>query len=339
MLTDPVRCWLFVRAREAGGRRVELRLPTFQPGRHLQQVCLPVLLRPPILLPRDEASIPPHAPHRGAVAGLCMQLCVCVRARALAHPGRWRERVNACLHARTRVLNGGRACMFVLTSSVSTLCLCTCPFTHARRSATRTHREKDLDTVGFQVGQKLAERYSKDKGVFENDLAVITFLCKDFWTEVYGKQMDKLRTNHKGVFELQDHRFRSVLRISTVHNTRARTLVPPDRYAGHARHVTPVYAFLPTHPHQAAHTRTLTPIRSTFWAADRHQPAAPAVICACAGPRGKRGRSSQEVSGGAVCNDTRYTRPACSRPSVHLPFCAPEGLCMQPPPLRVHDLV
>jgi len=28
--------------------------------------------------------------------------------------------------------------------------------------------------------------------------------------------MDKLRTNHKGVFELQDHRFRSVLRISTV---------------------------------------------------------------------------------------------------------------------------
>jgi len=25
--------------------------------------------------------------------------------------------------------------------------------------------------------------------VFENDLAVITFLCKDFWTEVYGKQV------------------------------------------------------------------------------------------------------------------------------------------------------
>ena len=211
-----------------------------------------------------------------------MQLCVCVRARALAHPGRWRERVNACLHARTRILNGGRACMFVLTSSVSTLCLCTCPFTHARRSATRTHREKDLDTVGFQVGQKLAERYSKDKGVFENDLAVITFLCKDFWTEVYGKQMDKLRTNHKGVFELQDHRFRSVLRISTVHNTRGRTLVPPDRYAGHARHITPVYALLPTHPHQAAHTRTHTrSILTTLSAADRHQPAAPAVMCAC----------------------------------------------------------
>lgn len=303
-----------------------------------RSVCLSSSVRPFCYLVMRR----PSRPMRHIVVRLldCACNCACVCARVLWRiPGRLRERVNACLHARTRILNGGRACMFVLTSSVSTLCLCTCPFTHARRSATRTHREKDLDTVGFQVGQKLAERYSKDKGVFENDLAVITFLCKDFWTEVYGKQMDKLRTNHKGVFELQDHRFRSVLRISTVHNTRGRTLVPPDRYAGHARHVTPVYAFLPTHPHQAAHTRTLTPIRSTFWAADRHQPAAPAVICACAGPRGKRGRSSQEVSGGAVCNDTRYTRPACSRPSVHLTRCAPEGLCMQPPPLRVHDLV
>mmetsp|Transcript_47479 Transcript_47479/g.148510 ORF Transcript_47479/g.148510 Transcript_47479/m.148510 type:complete len:86 (-) Transcript_47479:682-939(-) len=26
--------------------------------------------------------------------------------------------------------------------------------------------------------------------------------------------MDKLRTNHKGVFELQDHRFRALLRVS-----------------------------------------------------------------------------------------------------------------------------
>ena len=217
-----------------------------------RSVCLSSSVRPFC----DPVMSHPSRPMRHIVMRLldcaCICACVCVRARALAHPGRWRERVNACLHARTRVLNGGRACMFVLTSSVSTLCLCTCPFTHARRSATRTHREKDLDTVGFQVGQKLAERYSKDKGVFENDLAVITFLCKDFWTEVYGKQMDKLRTNHKGVFELQDHRFRSVLRISTVHNTRGRTLVPPDRYAGHARHVTPVYALLPTHPHQAA---------------------------------------------------------------------------------------
>jgi hypothetical protein len=33
---------------------------------------------------------------------------------------------------------------------------------------------------------------------------------------VHALKMDKLRTNHKGTYELQDHRFRSVLRISTV---------------------------------------------------------------------------------------------------------------------------
>ncbi|KAJ1493247.1 NO signaling/Golgi transport ligand-binding domain-containing protein [Baffinella frigidus] len=72
-------------------------------------------------------------------------------------------------------------------------------------SASRTHPERDLENVGFNVGQKLAERYSRDRPIFADDLQAITFLCKDFWTEVYGKQMDKLRTNHKGVFELQDH--------------------------------------------------------------------------------------------------------------------------------------
>ena len=112
MPTDPVRCWLCVCAREAGGRGVELRLSTFQPGRHLQQVCLSVLLRPPILRPRDESSIPPHAPHRGAVAGLCMQLCVCVRARALAHPGQV-ARACECVPARTHSRSERRPCLHV----------------------------------------------------------------------------------------------------------------------------------------------------------------------------------------------------------------------------------
>jgi hypothetical protein len=36
--------------------------------------------------------------------------------------------------------------------------------------------------------------------------------------------MDRLRTNHNGVFELQDHRFRPTLRLSTA----------PDHNAGEA---------------------------------------------------------------------------------------------------------
>ena len=37
--------------------------------------------------------------------------------------------------------------------------------TNTHDSATRTHPEKDLDVIGFQVGHKLAERYAKDKYV------------------------------------------------------------------------------------------------------------------------------------------------------------------------------
>jgi hypothetical protein len=37
--------------------------------------------------------------------------------------------------------------------------------TNTNDSATRTHPEKDLDVIGFQVGHKLAERYAKDKYV------------------------------------------------------------------------------------------------------------------------------------------------------------------------------
>jgi len=46
------------------------------------------------------------------------------------------------------------------------LLLCRC-FVHstALNSATRAHPEKDLELIGFQVGQKLAERYAKDKSV------------------------------------------------------------------------------------------------------------------------------------------------------------------------------
>ena len=108
-----MRCWLCVRAREAGGRGVELRLSTFQPSRHLQQVCLSVLLRPPILRPRDESSIPPHAPHRDAVAGLCMHLCVCVCARACFGASRQVARACECVPARTHSRSERRPCLHV----------------------------------------------------------------------------------------------------------------------------------------------------------------------------------------------------------------------------------
>ena len=39
-------------------------------------------------------------------------------------------------------------------------------------------------------------------------LEVMKFLCKELWFGMFGKQVDKLQTNHRGVFVLKDFQFR-----------------------------------------------------------------------------------------------------------------------------------
>ena len=40
------------------------------------------------------------------------------------------------------------------------------------------------------------------------------FICRDFWTDVFRKPVDKLQTNNKGTFLLQDANFRWARYIS-----------------------------------------------------------------------------------------------------------------------------
>lgn len=65
-----------------------------------------------------------------------------------------------------------------------------------------------LEQLGFRVGQRLAERIAKDKPRFKDHLELIKFLCKDFWSAMYNKNIDNLRTNHRGVYVLYDTNFR-----------------------------------------------------------------------------------------------------------------------------------
>ncbi|KAH8052828.1 hypothetical protein JL722_9962 [Aureococcus anophagefferens] len=46
-------------------------------------------------------------------------------------------------------------------------------------------------------------------------LEAIKFICKDVWNEIFGKQIDKLQTNHRGVFVLKDYTFRWLARVSS----------------------------------------------------------------------------------------------------------------------------
>ncbi|KAL4898463.1 transport protein particle component [Aspergillus ambiguus] len=71
-----------------------------------------------------------------------------------------------------------------------------------------------LETLGYRVGQGLAERFSRDRPRFTDNLDVIKFLCKDLWTVLFRKQIDNLKTNHRGVYVLTDNSFRPFARMS-----------------------------------------------------------------------------------------------------------------------------
>lgn len=40
------------------------------------------------------------------------------------------------------------------------------------------------------------------------------FICKEFWSTVFKKQIDNLRTNHQGVYVLLDNRFKFICHMS-----------------------------------------------------------------------------------------------------------------------------
>jgi Transport protein particle (TRAPP) component len=54
-----------------------------------------------------------------------------------------------------------------------------------------------LEPLGFRVGQGIAERFSRDRPRFTDNMDVIKFLCKDLWTILFRKQIDNLKTNHR----------------------------------------------------------------------------------------------------------------------------------------------
>ncbi|MEE6492504.1 hypothetical protein FKM82_016591 [Ascaphus truei] len=71
-----------------------------------------------------------------------------------------------------------------------------------------------LENMGFRVGQGLIERLTKDTARFKDELDIMKFVCKDFWTTVFKKQIDNLRTNHQGIYVLQDNKFRLITPMS-----------------------------------------------------------------------------------------------------------------------------
>ncbi|QLL32801.1 hypothetical protein HG536_0D03230 [Torulaspora globosa] len=72
-----------------------------------------------------------------------------------------------------------------------------------------------LRSMGFQTGNKLSELlvFSNNPNLTFKDmdlLAIMKFICRDVWKQMFGKQIDNLKTNHRGTFYLFDYEYRPI---------------------------------------------------------------------------------------------------------------------------------
>ncbi|KAH8359857.1 hypothetical protein KR093_009115 [Drosophila rubida] len=77
------------------------------------------------------------------------------------------------------------------------------------------HDLATLEYIGFTTGYRLIERLTRDGTRFKDELETMKFICTDFWTLIYKKQVDNLRTNNHGMYVVQDKAFRFLTRISS----------------------------------------------------------------------------------------------------------------------------
>ncbi|KAH8724701.1 trafficking protein particle complex subunit 6B [Phaeosphaeriaceae sp. PMI808] len=71
-----------------------------------------------------------------------------------------------------------------------------------------------LENLGYRVGLGVVERFSRDSPRPTTPLDIIKFLCKDLWTLLFRKQIDNLKTNHRGIYVLTDNTFKPLSRMS-----------------------------------------------------------------------------------------------------------------------------
>ncbi|KAG9445855.1 hypothetical protein H6P81_011983 [Aristolochia fimbriata] len=114
-----------------------------------------------------------------------------------------------------------------------------------------THPEiaaRRIEAIGFQVGHQLSERYTMERPRFSDHLEAIKFICKDFWSELFKKQVDNLKTNHRGTFVLQDNRFRWLTRVSydpTPANSDVSPASDPSQVVDKAAQATSMHLYFP----------------------------------------------------------------------------------------------
>mmetsp|Transcript_7488 Transcript_7488/g.28324 ORF Transcript_7488/g.28324 Transcript_7488/m.28324 type:complete len:170 (-) Transcript_7488:102-611(-) len=70
-----------------------------------------------------------------------------------------------------------------------------------------------IEAMGFDVGYRKIERSASVKLLGRHPLELIKFVCKDLWLSLFQKQADRLQTNHRGMFVLNDGNFHWLKRL------------------------------------------------------------------------------------------------------------------------------
>ncbi|CAH8437939.1 unnamed protein product [Dicrocoelium dendriticum] len=63
-------------------------------------------------------------------------------------------------------------------------------------------RDQLVDSIGFQVGQKLIEKQTRLTPRFVSELDAVKYVCTEFWSSVFHKQVDTLKTNYQDMYVL-----------------------------------------------------------------------------------------------------------------------------------------
>ncbi|WVQ81878.1 hypothetical protein IAT38_004005 [Cryptococcus sp. DSM 104549] len=72
-----------------------------------------------------------------------------------------------------------------------------------------------VERMGLMVGGHIAEKLTLARPPLASHLDIIKFICKDLFLYIYSKQIDNLRTNHRGIFVLQSHSFPPLVPLSS----------------------------------------------------------------------------------------------------------------------------
>lgn len=74
-----------------------------------------------------------------------------------------------------------------------------------------------VETYGYNLGLKIAEvlLYKSSGNKVVDILDIMKFVCRDVWRCLYNKQMDNLRTNHRGTFVLVDNSYKVIAQLNS----------------------------------------------------------------------------------------------------------------------------